>query len=133
MEKFSQIYKTFLDSVKQIQTSYAYESKMLQVHEQETQDLLHQLELGSYSERRKTATRLANVRKERRYSKDVVNVLQPMVELLGTPEGVKFIKQLQIVLGETRKIENSMQNRRYTPRVITDLEIARCNEENNRG
>ncbi len=124
MEKISQIYKTFLDTIKDIQTTYKFESEELTKKDQETQDLLHQLELGSYKERPKTTTKLAKVRKERRYSKDVISVLQPMVDLLATNEGIAFIKKLQIVLGDTRKIENSMLYRRYTPRVITDLEIA---------
>ncbi len=117
--------KQFLDFEKDCETAYGLCSDNVPKLDKATQDLLHQLEFGSYRERNKTANMLAKIRRERRESKDSVALLQPLVELFSTNDGRKFIKQLQLVLGEIRKIEKNMDNRIYTPKVITTIEIAK--------
>ncbi len=124
----SEMLKQFLDFARDCETAYSLCSDNVPRLDKATQDLLHQLEFGSYKERSKTANMLAKIRRERRESKDSVALLQPLVELTSTNDGRKFIRQLQIVLGEIRKIEKSMDNRIYTPRVITTIEIASMNK-----
>lgn len=120
----SEVYKLFLDTVRDAQNNAKYEESEVVRCDEATQDLLHQLELGSYRERQKTTTQLVHLRKQRRKSKDVLLVTEPLIKLLEQPESIKFIRQLQQVLGETRKVENKLKNRSYTPRVITTIEIA---------
>ncbi len=120
----SEMLKQFLDFEKDCETVYDLYSENVPRLDKATQDLLHQLEFGSYKERQKTANMIAKIRKERRESKDGVAVLQPLMELFRTNDGRKFIRQMQVILGETRKIEKSMDNRIYFPRVITTIEIA---------
>ena len=120
----STIYKTFLDTISEFNKAYNYAFNKVNETDKATQDLLHQLELGSVKERNKTATRITHTRKERRYYKDIVTLLQPLCDLLKEPEANKFVNRFKAVLGETRKVENQMENRQYFPRVITDIEIA---------
>ncbi len=121
----SEMLKQFLDFEKNCETIYELYSENVPKCDKATQDLLHQLEFGSYKERQKTATMIANIRKERRESKDGVAILQPLMELVKTNEGKKFIRQLQLVLRETRRVEKNMLNRIYTPRILTSIEIAK--------
>ena len=122
--------KAFLDMVVECQKAYDCAYKMVGLKDKEAQDFLHQLELGSYDQRGKTATRLANSRRERRRYKDIVTVLQPLIDWAKTPEASKALNTLRSnALGETRKAEKSIEDRVYYPRVITDLEIASIIEE----
>ena len=85
-----------------------------------TQDYLHQLELGEYSARQKTATALAKNLKIRRENKDIVSILKPISDFISTyPQPINELKK---VLGEIRKQERT-KTRYYYPRVVKDLEI----------
>lgn len=85
-----------------------------------TQDYLHQLELGEYSARQKTATALAKNLKIRRENKDIVSILKPIFDFVSTyPQAINELKK---VLGEIRKQERT-KTRYYYPRVVKDLEI----------
>ena len=92
-----------------------------------TQDYLHQLELGEYSARQRTATALANNLKNRRENKDVTAILKPIFDFICNHP--QIISELRKILGETRKQERNTI-RYYYPRVIEDLEI--CRQQNNR-
>lgn len=98
-----------------------YEWNREEVHKLEllTQDYLHQLELEPlhYRERAKVATKLQECRRRRRKCKDVVELLDPLVQLLESDQGRSMHNQLKKVLGETRKIEKRMQNRTYCARI----------------
>lgn len=92
--------------------------------DKETQDLLHQLELGPYKDRQKFTTQLAHVRRQRRNAKDYILVHEDFVELFSTPEGVKVLRSLEQILGQMRKSEQQIKTQRsYRPRVRTDLTI----------
>lgn len=122
-KKVSLYYKEFLDSVRVLQRAYDYSYGEVNRCDKTTQDLLHQLELGTHDKRGKTATALANIRKERRIHKDIVLVLQPFFDLINSDIGKAFSNALQKTLGDTRKLENSLQNRQYYPRVLQQLAI----------
>lgn len=116
--------KAFLDAVSEFQKAYKNAVEGVDVAEKETQDLLHQLELGTAKARAKTATRLSHTRKSRRYYKDITTVLGPLIEW-ADGDGLKALNILKSkVLGDTRKAEKSIENRQYFPRIITDLEIS---------
>ena len=85
-----------------------------------TQDYLHLLELTdlSYHDRAKLAEKLKDCRIQRRTAKDMVAVLEPIVEFLSTERGKVLISQLQQVLGKIRKAEKYIEQRSYTPKVL---------------
>mgnify|MGYP003291730709 CR=1 FL=1 len=128
-EKVSLTIKEFLDAIAQYQVAYKEACDGIETAEKETQDYLHQLELGSAKARCKTATKLSQTRKRRRKYKDIITVLQPLMDWLDA-DGIKAINVLKSrTLGDTRKAEKSIENRQYFPRVITDLEIANIIDE----
>ena len=123
MKTISTDIANFLNFCRQGNSTYDIYSQDLEKCDKATQDLLHQLELGSYKDRQRTATKLAKVRQARRIYKDYIEVYSILYEFLHKPENEKFIKLLQEVLGEVRKQERRINNRTYKPRVIKDLDF----------
>ena len=87
--------------------------------DQLTQDYLHSLELDilSYSDRAKLATKISRCRRLRRDHKDMVMSLAPLVDFLKSERGNRMMKDLRETLGQTRKIEKYMETRKYYPRI----------------
>ena len=87
-----------------------------------TQDYLHSLELDGLncSERSKLATKLAANRKDRRYYKDRVEELEPIVTFFADQQNKKMLDRLQQVLGQVRKQENYHKDRTYTPKILKE-------------
>ncbi|CCY68993.1 putative uncharacterized protein [Clostridium sp. CAG:678] len=85
-----------------------------------TQDYLHELELSNlnYAEREKIATKLRNVRRERRKAKDYIEICEPLEEFIHNGNNQKFIGKLKEVLGQVRKLEKSHRNRIYINKII---------------
>lgn len=110
------VFCNFLDEA---QKGYLYHSEQVHRLELLTQDYLHSLELDGlkYEERAKLATRLSRCRQERRQHKDMVQLLEPIVDFLESDKGKAGINQLREVLGKTRKVEKRMVERTYFPRV----------------
>lgn len=84
------------------------------------QDFLHQLELDglNYAERAKVATKLMKCRQDRRDSKDMVRVLDPLVKYLESDKGKNMLNLMKEVLGKTRRVEKEMEHRIYVPREL---------------
>lgn len=84
------------------------------------QDYLHKLELDepNYSERAKIATKLMKCRQDRRNSKDMVRVLEPLVRFLECEKGKNMTNLMKEVLGKTRRVEKDMETRVYVPREL---------------
>lgn len=84
------------------------------------QDFLHKLELDglNYAERAKIATKLMKCRQDRRESKDMVRVLDPLVKYLESDKGKNMINLMKEVLGRTRRVEKDMECRVYVPREL---------------
>lgn len=123
LKNVSDYLSEFLCALRQFKTDYKSAVEEIPRCDSETQDLLHQLELGSYDARNRTATRIAHVRQRRRVCKDTVAQLQAIIDFINMPESVKFINQLNEILGKTRKAERNLENRVYFPRVVMDLEF----------
>lgn len=87
------------------------------LHDYETQDILHKLELEdvSYHDTTKLGKALMKVRENRRKAKDSVELNAPLAEWIQSHSDV--LKSLQKVLGETRKIEDKQRRRMYVPRT----------------
>lgn len=84
------------------------------------QDFLHMLELDGlkYGDRAKVATKLMRCRQDRRESKDMVRVLEPLVKFLESDKGKNMMNLMKEVLGKTRRVEKDMENRVYVPREL---------------
>ncbi len=118
---YSKEIERFMKILKQSKADFSYHYEIVGKKDKETQDLLHELELGKYENRSKTATKLAKVRKERRVAKDIVEITEPIVNFLN--ENKKLYDQLGQLLGLVRKVEKSHQGRVYKPRIRNDLTI----------
>lgn len=123
MKTISSELKNVSDNFRKLLNDYAYASQECAKLDKRQQDLLHAIEFGDYNERRKLATQLAAVRRERRIHKDTMAVLQPMYDLLGTDAGKKFTNQLTQTLGSTRKAEQYLETKRYFPRIMKNLAL----------
>ena len=110
----------FLNFISEVESHYRYCVDEMTTQEKLTQDYLHNLELDNLncSERSKIATKLSINRKDRRYYKDRVEELQPIVEFLSNQKNKDMINKLQQVLGEVRRAENYHKNRTYIPKVL---------------
>ena len=120
----SQRLSSFLNFLTTVEEDYRINYDTVNQTDKETQDYLHQLELGTPKARAKTATALAHCRQRRREAKDIVGNLEPLYDFIVDPENKPFIQKLKRVLGETRKAEKIM-TRYYYPRVVEDLEFVK--------
>lgn len=121
-KKPSENLSDFLNFTTAAQSHYNFCLEEMKKQEQLTQDYLHSLELDGLGckERSKLATKLAINRKNRRYYKDRVEELEPIVNWISDPANTKAINFLKQTLGEVRKQENYHKNRTYTPKVLNE-------------
>ena len=113
------------DGIKELLQIYLTNQRNIEDMDAMTQDILHQIELGSYNEGRKYYGQLRKARKARRESKDVEEVLSKFYSLISSDNGIKFIRQLDEVLGDARNQEKKLQNRHYNAKYIQNLPISR--------
>ena len=121
-KKPSEYISEFLNFVSEAQSHYKFCYEEMETQDKLTQDYLHMLELDDLkcSERSKLATKLAINRKDRRYYRDRVEELEPIVRFFEDPQNKKVLDKLKEVLGQTRKAENYHKNRIYIPRVLKE-------------
>lgn len=121
-KKPSEYISEFLNFVSEAQSHYKFCYEEMETQDKLTQDYLHMLELDDLkcSERSKLATKLAINRKDRRYYRDRVEELEPIVRFFEDPQSKKVLDKLKEVLGQTRKAENYHKNRIYIPRVLKE-------------
>lgn len=130
MQKSSESISEFLTFWRSVNTTFDSSKKELEFADAATQDLLHQLEFGTYKERKRYATQLANVRKARRVHKNYIDINKKLHDALNTKEFVYVYRQLEQLLGELRKQEKVIEGtRNYKPRSSIKLTI-RTTEEN---
>ena len=121
----SEYISNFLAFTRYVQSEYKLKHEDVGTCDNATQDILHQIELGSYKERNKFTTQLAKVRRERRVAKDFVDINKQIVEYVQSDEFKKVYKSLEQLLGEVRKKEAYVENhRQYNARVYNNLPIS---------
>ena len=122
IDKPSEQITNFLNFITAAQSHYKFCDEEMHKQEQLTQDYLHSLELDDLkcNERSKIATKLAVNRKDRRYYKDRVEELEPIVQWALDPTNIKAVNQLKQVLGACRKQENYHKDRTYIPKVLKE-------------
>ena len=121
-KKPSEYLTEFLNFVAETQSQYRFCRDEVENQEKLTQDYLHSLELDGLKrdERSKVATKLAVNRKDRRYFKDRVEELEPIVQFFEEPQNKKVLDKLKQVLGAVRKSEAYHKDRKYVPRVLKE-------------
>ena len=121
--------ENFLNFYRTAQSDYTYAQQQLKNCQDCTQDILHSLELDnlSYAERCKLMTKLTACRKDRRYWKDQVEELEPIISIFITSDASKrqevdrnnkVLNLLREALGQTRRQENYHKDRKYTPKIF---------------
>lgn len=121
-KKSSEYLAEFLNFISEAQSHYRFCSEEVNNQDKLTQDYLHSLELDGLKrdERSKVATKLAVNRKDRRYYKDRVEELEPIVQFFEEPQNKKILNKMKEVLGVVRKSEVYHKDRKYIPRVLKE-------------
>lgn len=111
----------FLKLLERIEKDFEWAIQAEAQDENLTQDYLHQLELlpFSYHDRAKTAEKLKDCRIHRRAMKDTIAITAPIVDFARSEKGKVLISNLQQVLGKVRKEERRLEERTYTPKVLS--------------
>ena len=115
--KKSEYISGFLDFMRESMMEYEIARTRQADADNETQDILHRLELhdDSYHDMARISKELKRVRQERRNAKDTISELEPVRK--WSEENAKALKSLEQLLGAVRKAEKATQNRFYTERT----------------
>lgn len=107
----------FLDWVRETEELYRIGSANEEEANQETQDILHSLELEehSYHENARLGKKLGEIRQKRRAGKDLMDQTSPVCEWADGHRQV--LKEMEQLLGAVRKAERKSEGRIYTPRT----------------
>lgn len=121
-KKPSEYMSEFLNFISWAQSHYSFCSDEVNNQDKLTQDYLHSLELDDMKrdERSKVATKLAINRKDRRYYKDRVEELEPIVQFFEEPQNKRVLDKMKQVLGVVRKSEAYHKDRKYIPRILKE-------------
>lgn len=92
--------------------------------DRETQDLLHDLEFGTFCGREgyKKAKRIKDIRQRRRDLKNMMEVLYPMKDFFKNHGKLKM--DMHKMVNQMRMISKDQTQRVYIPRVCNDLKTA---------
>lgn len=111
-----------INDLKDLTNIYNYCENQIE-HEQEiTQDLLHAIEFSdNCKDRYRLSTLLHLNRQRRRFYKNTVTTLKPLIDYINKDDIKKCLNKLTNILGESRKIKQNETNKSYNPRVLTEL------------
>ncbi len=115
--KYSEPIEEFLNFLREAQEAYNIAALSEKEADDETQYILHGLELNEnkYHDCARLALALAKVRQERREAKDTRLQLQPVIDWAG--QNAKTVKGLEQLLGVVRKAEKNLDCRFYRPKT----------------
>lgn len=114
--RISEAISKFLAVINEAKKNYPLLEEELLKKDNETQDILHAVELLSAHEGRKCYTKLKKVRKERRKIKDMMSIYEIVLDMCKQlAKG--SINTIENALGNIRKQENHLKNRFYTNRT----------------
>lgn len=109
--------RTFNKSCGEVLARYSGNEECIRLREQDTQDILHEIELSGFKNARegyKLYKKLKIVREDRRRAKAENEVLRPFVEWLNSNKQVR--DQLGRVQGQCSSKQQLIANRKYVPR-----------------
>lgn len=115
--KYSENIDNFLNFLRESQQEYNIAVSDEKEKNDETQDLLHTIELQNHIPYNELLIFQVTkqVRQKRRIAKDTIRQLQPIVDWFK--ENQKVIKELERLLGNVRKEEQHIENRYYTSKT----------------
>ena len=115
-DKVSDFTKAVDSAVKLHKVCYEKIGEMDKLHG----DIVHAIELGTggYKERARLATKLMECMRERRYWKNNLEDLQPIVDFVAEPQNKKAVDMLKQIIGRVRKAEAYHKDRKYYPRSM---------------
>ena len=113
------------DTINELIEVYNSNVQQLEENDNITQDILHQIELGSYNEGRKWYGQLRKTRKNRRENKNTLEILHKFKMLMEDKNSIQFMRQLDEALGDARKVEKNISIRYYCAKSIKDLPISK--------
>lgn len=110
----------FVKTINDARSIYNTNEELMKEQDLLTQDLLHKLELENLNapEMMKVASKLKECRKVRRYHKDILEEVSPIVSFIEDPSNRAAMKKIERLLGDVRKQKNKHKNRFYRPRVL---------------
>mgnify|MGYP000474660211 FL=1 len=116
-EMISEGIALFLDYIRDVQKCYRTAVEDEQEANDETQDILHSLELEThdYHSMARLSRKLKEVRQKRRKAKDLLAQAAPIVE--WAENHTQELKSLERLLGIVRKEEKHAEGRFYTPKT----------------
>lgn len=119
----SQSLSDFLEFLRKSQQDYNIAVDIELTKSEETQDILHKIELDDikYHEYAKLAKALKSIRSERREAKNTKRQLEPLIG--WTEENQNVVRGLERLLGEIGKAETNIKNAHYYPRTEIVNEI----------
>lgn len=109
--------RAFLDFARSAVTRYEENERRWQEYDQETQDLLHVIELSDNLNASKgydMYRRLAAVRRERRQCKNEMDLLKPVYDFFADKQTINQLAQVQ---GKCRACKETVDSRSYTLRT----------------
>ena len=123
--KLSEKIELILAILNQCKSDYSWYSSQLEAEENKENTIRHEIEgVGvnhrtppGYKERARLATELQVALIARRAAKDLVAITKPMADFLATDISKSMVNQLQQQLGETRKAEARMVDRKFRKRL----------------
>lgn len=120
----SEYISDFLKYCDTVLSEYNHAQDELEHERQYMQDILHLIEFSdNYKERYKMSTQIHRSRVKRRFFKDRVEELEPIIRFLTKDENKRFIDKLKSICGEIRKIEKSHTERVYHLRSMEDVVV----------
>lgn len=125
MREYAKKIQLVRDTINELLEAYELNMQRMDENDNITQDILHQIELGSYNEGRKWYGQLRKTRKDRRENKNTLEILHRFKLLMSDKTSIQFMRQLDEALGDARKIEKNISNRYYCAKSIKDLPISK--------
>jgi hypothetical protein len=125
--------------LEQSKSDFEWYDKQVYLEENKRNNLLHEIEgvefpdakPPSYKKRASLATELQNNLITRRISKDAREANRPIAEFVVSDCGKKTLNALRQRLGDVRKIEKGMNNRRYYHRLTENETCLNDNAKEN--
>lgn len=101
-------------------SAYEYAKQCVEHEQDYCMDILHLIEFSeNYKERYRLSTQLHHSRTKRRYYKDRMEELEPLINFLSKDENKRFLDKLKSLCGEIRKIEKNHASRIYHLRCVS--------------
>ena len=127
--KLSEKIELILGIFSQCKSDHTWYASQLEAEVNKENTLRHEIEgVGinhrtppGYHDRAKLATELQEALIARRVAKDYVSITKPIADFLSTEIGRKMINNLQQLLGDARKSESKLVDRRFRKRQTVNM------------